>query len=118
MALLNLSCSSDLPALEASLVFLHVVRLDFCYLETFQLTARCLLQTHGPFSERAAAAVAYETLKVISLCHTKAMVHGDIKPSNLMLLQVCCCFFGVVPAPLLVPASFLEVAAGIWALPG
>ena len=53
-----------------------------------------MVQTHGPFSERAAAAVAYETLKVISLCHTKAMVHGDIKPSNLMLLQVCCCFFG------------------------
>ena len=48
------------------------------------------MQTHGPFPERAAAAVAYETLKVISLCHTKAMVHGDIKPSNLMLLQVCC----------------------------
>jgi len=32
--------------------------------------------------------VAYETLKVISICHTNNMVHGDIKPSNLMLLQV------------------------------
>lgn len=46
------------------------------------------LQAHGPFPERAAAAVAYDTLKVISLCHDKAMVHGDVKPSNLMLLQV------------------------------
>jgi len=32
--------------------------------------------------------VAYETLKVISICHTNNMVHGDIKLSNLMLLQV------------------------------
>ena len=45
-------------------------------------------QAHGPFPERAAAAVAYETLKVISICHSNSMVHGDIKPSNLMLLQV------------------------------
>jgi hypothetical protein len=28
-----------------------------------------LLQTHGPFSEKAAAVTIYECLKIISVCH-------------------------------------------------
>ncbi|BDA42700.1 Calcium-dependent protein kinase 17 [Coccomyxa sp. Obi] len=46
-----------------------------------------LLETYGPFSERATAAVIYECLKIISVCHANGVLLGDIKPANFMLRQ-------------------------------
>ena len=41
----------------------------------------------GPLSERHAALVIYECLKVVSTCHALGIVHGDVKPANFLLRQ-------------------------------
>ena len=38
-----------------------------------------------PLPERAAAILAFELLKVLSACHAAGVVHGDVKPANIML---------------------------------
>lgn len=38
-------------------------------------------------SERQAALVIYECLKVIAACHAEGLVHGDVKPANFLLKQ-------------------------------
>lgn len=38
-----------------------------------------------PFTEREAAVVAFELLKVVAACHAAGVVHGDVKPANIML---------------------------------
>lgn len=43
------------------------------------------LASGGPLSERAAAAVAHECLKVVATCHAAGVMHGDVKPANFML---------------------------------
>ena len=45
------------------------------------------LQEHGPLSERHAALVIYECLKVVATCHELGIVHGDVKPANFLLRQ-------------------------------
>ncbi len=45
------------------------------------------LATGGPLSERAAAAVAHECLKVVATCHAAGVMHGDVKPANFMLRE-------------------------------
>ena len=45
------------------------------------------LASGGPLSERAAAAVAHECLKVVATCHAAGVMHGDVKPANFMLRE-------------------------------
>ena len=45
------------------------------------------LASSGPLSERAAAAVAHEVLKVVATCHAAGVMHGDVKPANFMLRE-------------------------------
>ena len=45
------------------------------------------MQENGPLSERHAALVMYECLKVVSTCHALGIVHGDVKPANFLLRQ-------------------------------
>jgi serine/threonine protein kinase len=45
------------------------------------------VQENGPLSERHAALVMYECLKVVSTCHALGIVHGDVKPANFLLRQ-------------------------------
>lgn len=44
-----------------------------------------LLRTHGRLTERQAALVIFEILKVIVACHSSSMVHGDVKPANFLI---------------------------------
>jgi calcium-dependent protein kinase len=45
-----------------------------------------LLEARGqPLTEREAAVVAFELLKVVAACHAAGVVHGDVKPANIML---------------------------------
>jgi calcium-dependent protein kinase len=46
-----------------------------------------LLEDHGPLTERQAALVLYECLKVVAECHGEGLVHGDVKPANFLLKQ-------------------------------
>jgi serine/threonine protein kinase len=46
-----------------------------------------LAQDHGPLTERQAALVLYECLKVVAACHGEGLVHGDVKPANFLLKQ-------------------------------
>jgi calcium-dependent protein kinase len=46
-----------------------------------------LLMERGPFSERAAARVVYEALKMVAACHSNNVIHGDVKPANFLLRQ-------------------------------
>lgn len=41
-------------------------------------------RTEG-LSERAVALIAYEVLKVIQCCHSRGIIHGDVKPANFVL---------------------------------
>ena len=47
-----------------------------------------MLQEQGPFSERAAAKVVYEALKMVAACHANNVIHGDVKPANFLLRQL------------------------------
>ena len=53
------------------------------------------LASGGPLSERAAAAVAHECLKVVATCHAAGVMHGDVKPANFMLREA----FSAPPSP-------------------
>lgn len=44
-----------------------------------------LTKRGAPLSERAAAVITFELLKVLSACHSAGVVHGDVKPANIML---------------------------------
>jgi len=46
-----------------------------------------LLMERGAFSERAAARVVYEALKMVAACHSNSVIHGDVKPANFLLRQ-------------------------------
>lgn len=46
-----------------------------------------LISDQGPFTERQAALVLYECLRVIAACHSLNVVHGDVKPANFLLKQ-------------------------------
>ena len=73
------------------------------------------LSSGGPLSERAAAAVAHECLKVVATCHAAGVMHGDVKPANFMLREA---FTSSSPSssadgetPTIVPASTAAIEA-------
>jgi serine/threonine protein kinase len=58
-----------------------------CCQEACSKPACASLQDHGPLTERQAALVLYECLKVVAACHAEGLVHGDVKPANFLLKQ-------------------------------
>ena len=47
-----------------------------------------LARANAPFSEKDAAALTFELLKALAACHACGVVHGDVKPANVMVRGV------------------------------
>lgn len=46
-----------------------------------------VFRARGPLPERQAAMLVYEVLRVVRCCHSAGILHGDIKPSNFLLMS-------------------------------
>lgn len=49
------------------------------------LPPRGATQAQGFINERALVLIAYEVLKLVKVCHTHGILHGDIKPANFLM---------------------------------
>lgn len=71
-------------------LYSKVLQLRWCkiaVLSTCSHTVFRLSQMNGPLTERQAARVMLECVKVIAACHKQGVVHGDVKPANFLFKE-------------------------------